>query len=76
MPWISVTERLPDERKLVWIHVLYEPSPYDNVTERVSIGCRYGDDSWWDAFDFPCSDDFSVDFWMPLDVPEFNGVSS
>lgn len=67
--WISVNEKLPELRQLVWIHVCYEKSPYDNVTERVSIGCRI-EAGWWDALDFPFADDYKVVNWMPLIIPE------
>ena len=72
--WIPVSERLPEDRTLTWIHVVYEPSPYDNVTERISIGfCCDG--VWFDALDAPFADDFTVTHWMPLDFPKFRSDS-
>lgn len=69
--WISVNESLPQFNKLVWIHVKYEKSPYDDVTERVSIGVMNNNEKWQDLFDFPFADDFTVDYWMDLYWPKF-----
>lgn len=70
MSWISVNDRLPEDRTLVWICVVYDDSPYDNVKSRVSIGV-YSDSSYWsDMLDFSFADDYTVLYWMPLDFPE------
>lgn len=57
--WIDVNKELPESRTLVWIHVVYDKSSYDDVIERVSVG-TYQDNYWWDMFDFPCADDYTV----------------
>jgi hypothetical protein len=68
--WTSINDRLPPERTLVWIHVEYEDSPYDNVKERVSIGSMYKDGRWEDLLDFPFADDYTVTHWMLIEFPE------
>lgn len=69
--WISVNAALPESRTLCWIFVTYEPSPYDNVTERISIGVYVNDSNYWtDILDFPFADDYTVKFWQKLDFPE------
>lgn len=67
--WISVNEKLPEDHKLVWIFVTYDPSPYDNVTERTSIGYHCYD-RWHDVLDFPFVDDFMVTHWQEMMFPE------
>lgn len=69
MPWISVNERLPEDRTLVWIYVVYDDSPYDNVKSRISIGVYYNNESWTDILDSPFADDYTVLYWMPLEFP-------
>ena len=70
--WISVNERLPYDYKLVWIYVTYDPSLYDNVTERTSIG-YYCNNRWHDVLDFPAADDFTVTYWQEMNFPEKPG---
>ena len=36
--WVDVNNELPESRTLVYIYVIYTKNPYDDVTERISIG--------------------------------------
>lgn len=68
--WISVIERLPEDRTLVWIYVEYDKSPYDNVRDRISIGTYYNNNRWQDLLDFLFADDYEVKYWMPIEFPK------
>ncbi len=68
--WISVNDRLPEDRTLVWIYVVYEDSPYDNVKNQVSIGVYYNNEAWQDMLDALFADDYIVLYWMPLKFPD------
>ena len=68
--WISVKDRLPEDRTIVWIYAVYEDSSYDDVKDRVSIGIFYNNEAWSDLLDFPFADDYTVLCWMPLQFPE------
>jgi hypothetical protein len=67
--WVDVNKELPESRTLVYIYVIYTKNPYDDVTERISIG-TYQEGYWHDWFDFPFADDYNVTHWMPLEWPE------
>lgn len=68
--WISVNDRLPEDRTTVWIYVVYEDSSYDDVKDRVSIGVYYNDSNWIDLLDATFTDDYQVSYWMPFNWPE------
>ena len=70
MSWISVNDRLPEDRALVWIYVVYDESSYDDVKNRISIGVYYNNEAWSDLLDAPFADDYTVLYWMPLGFPE------
>lgn len=67
--WISVADKLPESRTLVWIYVVYDPSSYDDVLERVSIG-SYENGRWEDILDFSFADDYTVTHWAVFEWPE------
>lgn len=74
MNWISVSDRLPEGKKLVWIAIRYDGDPFNKEEiKRVSIGARVVGDGyaiWHDFLDpFPCADDFIVTHWMPIKIP-------
>ena len=67
--WIDINKELPESRTLVWIHVTYDKSLYDDVTERISIG-TYQEGYWHDWLDFHYADDYNVTHWTILEWPE------
>ena len=68
--WISVADKLPESRTLVFIHGIFHG--YDKDSEHTSIGVYVADCNYWsDMLDcFPTSHDTEVLFWQPLVWPE------
>jgi hypothetical protein len=72
--WISVKDKLPEDRRLVWIYGVWHG--YGDHPDHLSIGVCLKDpeDSsvicWNDVLDlFPSSGDTEVQFWLPLEFP-------
>ena len=67
--WVDVNKELPESRTLVYIYVIYTKNPYDDITERISIG-TYQEGYWHDWLDFHYADDYNVTHWTILEWPE------